>query len=158
MSLCWMSRHPSRVGENSNWNFLVFCWKKLFSHIFGRLAAHIDKSQANDQGYKPFLSGIWLHSKQGILKGEVSLYSGPPVWLVWNQLYDNWQFLFYFAKQTNPNLSNRRSAVQWYFPLLVFPGLAHFSIQKSEQWPHQSKNKRKHLDSKNLFWPRLMQL
>ena len=40
---------------------------------------------------------------QGILKGEVSLYHWPPVWLVWNQLYDNWQFLFLFAKQTNPN-------------------------------------------------------
>jgi len=30
----------------------------------------------------------------GILKREVSLYHWPPVWLVWNQLYDNWQFLF----------------------------------------------------------------
>ena len=54
---------------------------------------------------------------QGTLKGEVSLYCGPPVWLVWNQLYDNWQFLFLFAKQTNPNQSNRRSIVQWYCPL-----------------------------------------
>ncbi len=54
---------------------------------------------------------------QGILKGEVSLYRWPPVWLVWNQLYDNWQFLFLFAKQTNPNQSNRRSTVQWYFPI-----------------------------------------
>ncbi len=36
-----------------------------------------------------------------ILKGEVSLYHWPAVWLVWNQLYDNWQFLFLFAKQTN---------------------------------------------------------
>jgi hypothetical protein len=34
-----------------------------------------------------------------------------------NQLYDNWQFLFSFAKQTIPNQSNRRSAVQWYIPL-----------------------------------------
>jgi hypothetical protein len=54
---------------------------------------------------------------QVILKGEVSLYHWPPVWLVWNQLYDNWQFLFLFAKQTNPNQSNRRLMVQWYFPL-----------------------------------------
>jgi hypothetical protein len=54
---------------------------------------------------------------QGILKGEVSLYGWPPVWPVWNQLYDLWQFLFLFAKQTNPNQSNRRSTVQWYFPL-----------------------------------------
>ncbi len=62
--------------------------------------------------------------KQGILKGEVSLYHWPPVWLVWNQLYDNWQILFLFAKQANPNQSNRRSMVQWYFPLLVFPALS----------------------------------
>ncbi len=54
---------------------------------------------------------------QGILKGEVSLYHWPPVWLVWNQLCDKWQLLFLFAKQTNPNQSNRRSMVQWYFPL-----------------------------------------
>ncbi len=27
---------------------------------------------------------------QGTQKGEVSLYYWPPVWLVWNQLYDNW--------------------------------------------------------------------
>ncbi len=53
---------------------------------------------------------------QGILKGEVSLYHWPPVWLVWNQLYDNRQFLFLFAKQTYLNQSNRRSMVQWYFP------------------------------------------
>ncbi len=47
---------------------------------------------------------------QGILKGEVSLYRWPPVWLVWYQLYDNWQFLFLFAKQTNPNQTGGR----WY--------------------------------------------
>ncbi len=29
----------------------------------------------------------------------------------------NDNFLFLFAKQTNPNQSNRRSTVQWYFPL-----------------------------------------
>ncbi len=34
----------------------------------------------------------------------------------------SWQFLFLFAKQTNPNQSNRRPRVQWYFPL-VFPAL-----------------------------------
>ncbi len=61
---------------------------------------------------------------QGILKGEVSLYHWPPVWLFWNQLYDYWQFLFLFCKQTDPNQSNRRSMVQWFFPLLVFPGLS----------------------------------
>ncbi len=61
---------------------------------------------------------------QGIPKGEVSLYSWLPVWLVWNQLYDNWQLLFLFPKQTNPNQSNRRSMVQ-ILPPLVFPGRCH---------------------------------
>ncbi len=51
------------------------------------------------------------------LKGIVSLYLRPPVCLVRNQQYDNRQFLFSFVKQTNPNQSNRRSTVQWYFPL-----------------------------------------
>jgi hypothetical protein len=59
----------------------------------------------------------WDPFLQGILKGEVSLYHRPPVCLVWNQLYDNWQFLFLFAKHTNPKQSNRRSTVLWYFPL-----------------------------------------
>ncbi len=59
----------------------------------------------------------WWIFNQGILKGEVSLYHWPPVWLVWNQLYDKWQILFLFAKHTNPNQSNRRSMVLWYFPL-----------------------------------------
>ena len=36
---------------------------------------------------------------QEILKGEVSLYHWPPVWLVWNQLYDYWQFLFYLLNR-----------------------------------------------------------
>ncbi len=54
---------------------------------------------------------------QGILKGEVSLYRWSPVWLVLNQLYDTLQFLFLFAKHANPSQSNRRSMVQWYFPL-----------------------------------------
>jgi hypothetical protein len=50
-------------------------------------------------------------------RGEVSLYCWPPVLLVWNQLYDNWQVLFLFAKQTNANQSNRRAMVWWSFPL-----------------------------------------
>ncbi len=70
---------------------------------------------------------VYVLSSQGILKGEVSLYCWPPVWLVWNQLYDNWQFLFLFAKQTNPNQSNRgvilRGRGTVILPCLVFPAL-----------------------------------
>ncbi len=69
---------------------------------------------------------------QGILKGEVSLYLWPPVWLVWNQLYDYWQFLLLFAKQAISSQSNRRSTVQWYFPhysrAISIPCLCLFSI------------------------------
>ncbi len=53
-----------------------------------------------------------LRPNQGILKGEVSLYHWPPVWLVWNQLYDSWQFLFLFEKQNNPNQSDRGRFVE----------------------------------------------
>jgi hypothetical protein len=72
------------------------------------------------QCYKTFLSlspTIRTNKlEQGILKGEASLYCWPPICLVLNQLYDNWQFLFLFTKQANPNQSNRRSMVHWYFP------------------------------------------
>ncbi len=65
-----------------------------------------------------------LKINQGILKGTVSLYRWPPVWLVWNQLHDNWHFLFLFAKQTYLSQSNRRSTVQWYssfsIPWMIF--------------------------------------
>jgi hypothetical protein len=60
-----------------------------------------------------------LNQNQGIIKGEVSLYHWSPVWLVWNQLYHNRQFLFLFAKQANPNRSDRRWMVQWYFPFSI---------------------------------------
>ena len=46
---------------------------------------------------------------QGILKGEVSLYHWPPVWLVWNQLYDNWQFLQKRLIQTSQTLGQQYS-------------------------------------------------
>jgi len=64
---------------------------------------------------------------------KVSLYCWPPVCLVWNQLYDNWQFLVLFAKQTNSNQSNRRSTVQWYFPPLIFPD-QYFRLGVCYQW------------------------
>ncbi len=51
----------------------------------------------------------WWNCSKEIQKGEVSLYRRPPIWLVWSQLFDYWQFLFLFAKQTNPNQSNRYS-------------------------------------------------
>ncbi len=58
---------------------------------------------------------------QGILKGEVSLYRWPPVWLVWNQLYDNWQFLFLFAKADWSKPVKQEVNGTVILPPLVFP-------------------------------------
>jgi hypothetical protein len=55
-------------------------------------------------------------SEQGILKGEVSLYCWPPVWQVWNQLYDNWQYL------QNRLIHKKRRSMVVILPPLVFPG------------------------------------
>ncbi len=60
---------------------------------------------------------------QGILKGEVSLYCWPPVRLIWNQLYDNWQLLFLFAKQSNSKPVKQEVNSTVILPPLVFPGL-----------------------------------
>ncbi len=114
-----------------NVNFLSFniCWKRLFCPIafdwnFGPTTFVLMKFVLTTLPLTTLLSCSLDHIcpntcsnhscyiYQGILKGEVSLYVWPPVWLVWNQLCDNWQFLFLFAKQTNPNQSNRRSMVQ----------------------------------------------
>ncbi len=80
---------------------------------------------------------------QGILKGEASLYHWPPVWLVWNQLYGNWQFLFLFAKEINPNQSNRRSVVHtspFSIPCILPESVAFTSI-KSETAKGKAKAK-----------------
>ncbi len=92
-----------------------------------------------DNIWHKFIKCKFCWPDQGILKGEVSLYHWPPVWLVWNQLYDSRQFLFLFAKQTNPNLSNRSSMVQWY-PPLVFPGQTNSSPDKFKQASKAKKN------------------
>ncbi len=46
---------------------------------------------------------------QGILKGEVSPYHWPPVWLVWNQTTDN--FCFYLQ---NRLIQTNQTGGQWY--------------------------------------------
>ncbi len=52
------------------------------------------------------------HTDHGILKGEVSLFHWPPVWLVWNQLYgvtDN--VCFYWQ---NRLILTSQTGGQWY--------------------------------------------
>ncbi len=46
----------------------------------------------------------------------------PNVSLVWNELYDDWQFLFLCAKQTNTNQSKKEPNGTVILPPLVFPG------------------------------------
>ncbi len=58
-------------------------------------------------------------------QGILTLYHWPPVWLTWNQLYDNWQFLFLFAKQTNPNQSKQEVNGTVILPPLLFPAQTH---------------------------------
>ncbi len=60
------------------------------------------------------VSGVMHH---GILKGDITVLL-TSCW-VWNQLYDNWHFLFLFAKQTNPNKLNRRSTVLYYYSFII---------------------------------------
>ncbi len=75
---------------------------------------------------------LWANLNPGNTKEEVSLYRWPPVWLLWNQLYDNWQFMFYFSKQSNPKQSNRRSMVEWFFPFSI-PCLIRLTSSQQQQ-------------------------
>jgi hypothetical protein len=53
---------------------------------------------------------LYVCPTQGILKGEVSMYRWPPVWLVSNQLYDN---SFCFCLQ-NRLIQTSQTGGQWY--------------------------------------------
>ncbi len=93
--------------------------KKILNHIIYKIKLMWPNPPNSRGGFFYLLSCLIVF--QGILKGEVLLYCWPPVWLVWNQLYDSWQFLFLFVKQTNPNQSNRRysdtspCSIPWFF-------------------------------------------
>jgi hypothetical protein len=59
--------------------------------------------------------------------------------MLWYQLYDNWQFLFLFVKQTNPNQSNRNQQYNDASPL-VFPALAILANNRDQQEKLSRKN------------------
>ncbi len=61
---------------------------------------------------------LCLKEPGNILKGDVSLYHWPPVWLIWISLFCKWIQKLSGVIQLIPNQTNRRSTVQWYFPLL----------------------------------------
>ncbi len=91
-------------------------------------------AKAGDPAKKedPRLSSMLLHHlTQGTLKGEVSLYCWSPVWLVWNQLFNNWQFLFLFAKT---EYSKQEVNCTVILPPVVFPAWPYNELgQKSTQ-------------------------
>jgi len=105
---------------------LLICYAKIYFlkllNQLSNLRARIwyTKRVKNLTVFMDFLCSTYLRPQkgpfdQGILKGEVSLFSRPPVWLVWNQLYDNWQFLFLFLKQTNPQSNRGKGKLTWPF-------------------------------------------
>ncbi len=76
-------------------------------------------------------------NQQWMLKVEVSLYRWPPVWLV---LQIKTKIV---SCQLIPNQSNRRSMVQWYFPLQYSLKSVYFFSQMSM----------KRLKIRPTFWP-----
>ncbi len=114
-----------KYRKNSFFNHFVQefgpCSESSLSAVLPLVTLCWQKCQRQPQWhYLPWFPWVmWqqIETIQGILNGEVSLYCWPPVWLGWNQLYEYCQFLFLFIKQAYPKQSNRRSTVQWYFPL-----------------------------------------
>jgi hypothetical protein len=107
MSLCWVSQFQGRSLSELN---------SLPANV--RLGCKC-LTATNKTFYADILSPIIRccsslpiikYSLQGILMGKVSLYYWPPVWLVRNQLYDNWFFCFYLQNrliQTSPTGGQR---------------------------------------------------
>ncbi len=62
----------------------------------------------------------WLH--QGILKGEVSLYHWPPVWLVWISLFCKWKTKFVSRHTADSKSVKQEVNGTVILPPLVFPG------------------------------------
>ena len=120
------------------------------------------------------LKMTWLTKKrnfeQGILKGEVSLYYWPPVWLIWNRMRTE-IFCFYLQ---NRLIQTSQTGGQWYSDtsFLVFPVLSlwHHSLHglwlnvfyfefekhlKSQNWPGYGASFLQKNDKNNFvsfFW------
>ncbi len=82
--------------------------------------------------YEHYAAAAWVH--RGNTKGG-SMYRWPLVWLVWNQLYDNWQFLFLFA---NRLIKTGQTGCQGYSDSSPFsiPWSIHqtFALRHLEEW------------------------
>ncbi len=70
-------------------------WKKFVLPSFSEFPESTKKFKKKCRFVVCLVIDNWVGE---YLRGEISQYHWPLVWLVWNQLYDNWQFLFLFAK------------------------------------------------------------
>ncbi len=88
------------------WNILTLCVLSVLVLVSMQVNTSLLHSILSHKEQK------WMGTfQQGILKGEVSLYRWPPVWLFWISLKQKLSAVI----QLIPNQSNRRSTVQWYF-------------------------------------------
>jgi hypothetical protein len=88
-----------------------------FFSIFGFLAGnHFLKGSTR---FHSFVLLMFAGSNQGLLKG--TYHCTIDLLFDWFGIccMTTDEVLFLFGKQTNPNLSNRSSTVQWYFPLSI---------------------------------------
>ncbi len=105
-----MSKRCVRVNVGIQTIVLIF-YSVLLTRRFLILSSFTNGLLPYLISQKNMASCLQLHCiGQGILKGEVSLYQWPPVWLVWNQLYDYWQFCFYLQNR----LIQTSQTGQWY--------------------------------------------
>ena len=81
--------------KNSSSVVVTFSNVDILPTFGGRTRSYIDiyslLLKPEDMVISTNFTLLW---SQGILKGKVSMYHWPPVWLVWNQQYDYWNFFY----------------------------------------------------------------
>ncbi len=118
--MIWLFALASRMTF-TNWHYALALFTGFFNWLYAS-AIHWFLVWA-------LRIAFFIHSliclMQGILKAEVLLYHWPPVWLVCNQLYGNWQFLFYLQ---NRPIWTSQTGGQWYSDTSPFsiPCLMHW--------------------------------
>ena len=92
--LAWLKTAPGRHVLNRKWRWIGFSVDYLSSSHCKSEAALQARFRRDRGRIRWQWSQVWniVRYIQGTLKGEVLLYCWTPVWLVWNQLYDNWEF------------------------------------------------------------------
>jgi len=119
--------HCSNLGQLP-WQILDFTWKhtslfwqrkKVFFNTDSRTwLRRLERSWGQASWLRSTDSWIWWDLQQciSIVKARNTtggyLYCCPPVWLVWNQLYDNWHFFCFYLQ--NRLIQASKTGGQWY--------------------------------------------